>query len=305
MTAKKDTAPVDQQKNETPECFVVMPISDQPGYHQGHFTAVYRDLIKPAIIAAGYRPIRADEVKSANIIHMDIINRLIGAPLVVCDLSGLNPNVMYELGIRQSFGLPVVLIKDERTRDIFDIAPIRYQLYQSGRLYDTTIAFHRNLTSAIIDTTESVKEARSFIELLSIKQAATLPKVSTDNIEAIKTDVIMQQLSEITKELKTFRRLSENSTLSASKKYEFGKIYLKNNNEQAIRQIKNRLNIILASEMDAMTAHHEYSSLLSELQTLEKYSDSQAESDELASLMSRCNARMCDLSNELIERNSK
>jgi len=38
-----------------------------------------------------------------NDIHIDILDRIINAPDGDCDLSGLNPNVMFELGIRQAF----------------------------------------------------------------------------------------------------------------------------------------------------------------------------------------------------------
>jgi hypothetical protein len=30
------------------KCFIIMPISDQEGYEKGHFSRVYKHLIKPA-----------------------------------------------------------------------------------------------------------------------------------------------------------------------------------------------------------------------------------------------------------------
>jgi hypothetical protein len=57
------------------------------------------------------------------VIHLDVIKRLVHSPLVLCDLSARNPNVMFELGIRQAFDKPVVLVQDEKTPQIFDIAP--------------------------------------------------------------------------------------------------------------------------------------------------------------------------------------
>lgn len=52
-----------EPSNTTPECFVVMPITDPEGYDKGHFTKVYEDIFKPACDAAGFKPVRADEVK--------------------------------------------------------------------------------------------------------------------------------------------------------------------------------------------------------------------------------------------------
>ena len=40
-----------------------MPISDVEGYDPGHFKRVYEYIIKPACVAAGFIPIRADDVK--------------------------------------------------------------------------------------------------------------------------------------------------------------------------------------------------------------------------------------------------
>lgn len=48
-------------EKEKPVCFVIMPISDVHGYESGHFGRVYEHILKPAIVAAGYIPIRADD----------------------------------------------------------------------------------------------------------------------------------------------------------------------------------------------------------------------------------------------------
>lgn len=53
-------------QEEQERCFVIMPISDQGDYPKGHFTKVYNQIFKPAIIAAGYEPFRVDEDKISN-----------------------------------------------------------------------------------------------------------------------------------------------------------------------------------------------------------------------------------------------
>ena len=101
-----------------------MPISDPEGYNEGHFKCVYEDILKPAIENAGYEAFRVDEKKSSNMIQVSIIDEIISAPMAICDLSTRNPNVLFELGIRQAFDLPVVLVQEENTPRIFDIANI-------------------------------------------------------------------------------------------------------------------------------------------------------------------------------------
>jgi hypothetical protein len=75
-----------EEPQSPPECFVIMPIADPDGYDKGHFTKVYEDIFKPACEVSGYRPVRADEVKQTNLIHLDILQKLIESPMAICDL---------------------------------------------------------------------------------------------------------------------------------------------------------------------------------------------------------------------------
>lgn len=112
-------------KEISKDCFVIMPIADCDGYEKGHFTHVYNDIIKPAIEKTEFTAIRADEVKETNLIQI-FLKKLIDAPITVCDLSTRNPNMLFELGIRQAFDKPVVFIQEKGTSKIFDIAPLKY-----------------------------------------------------------------------------------------------------------------------------------------------------------------------------------
>lgn len=121
-------------------CFVLMPFGKKPG-PSGRtidFDVVWRDLIEPAVSAAGLDPIRADEEEVGGIIHKAMFERLILCDYAVADLTTANANVFYELGIRHG-------IKPHHTTLIFasnvgtlpfDVAPLRglpYQLGSDGR----------------------------------------------------------------------------------------------------------------------------------------------------------------------------
>lgn len=153
-------------------CFVVMPISDMPPYPEGHFHRVLEHLITPACNAAGFEVIRADKIASTHLIILNIIKNILDADLVICDISGKNPNVMYELGVRHSFNLPTVLIKDHQTSDIFDIQGMRYTRYDENLRVDN---IQRNIESLIDSiretTTQSKDDVNSFVNLLNISAA--------------------------------------------------------------------------------------------------------------------------------------
>jgi len=55
-----------------------------------------------------FETIRADQISSPGMIDAQIIRHLIDADLVIADLSGLNPNAFYEIGIRHMVAKPII-----------------------------------------------------------------------------------------------------------------------------------------------------------------------------------------------------
>lgn len=114
---------------ETDKCFVVMPFGVKPKNDGSggtyNFDKVYRVIIQRAISNVGMQPLRADETEGSRIIHADMFKDLRDRPVVLVDLSLLNPNVFYELGIRHVMSpTGTVLMANEETiqKLPFDIA---------------------------------------------------------------------------------------------------------------------------------------------------------------------------------------
>lgn len=186
------------------ECFVIMPFSDGDSYEKGHFRAVFEDIIKPAVEASGYVPMRADDVQQTNLIHLDILKRLLDAPICICDMSSRNPNVLFELGIRQAFDKPVVLIQEKGTPKIFDISMLRILEYSKEMKYRDVKAVQQDLTEAItatINVEEDSSNVNSIIKLLSLSVPASIPKLDKANREDLTLDMISSQILELTKKI--------------------------------------------------------------------------------------------------------
>ncbi|WP_342546266.1 hypothetical protein NST69_16585 [Paenibacillus sp. FSL P2-0089] len=165
-----------EEKREPIKCFVMMPIADIPEYGAGHFDRVYKHLIIPACVKAGFKASRADDTKSSNLIILDILQQIYNADMVICDLSAKNPNVMYELGIRQAFELPTVLIKDDITSRIFDISSLRDVEYDHTLRIDTVGVSIDALSDALTSTYNAFvngekKHINSIVSLLGISPA--------------------------------------------------------------------------------------------------------------------------------------
>jgi hypothetical protein len=114
-------------------CFVLMPFGRKPDASGAtiDFDAVYRQLIAPAIEAAGLEPLRADEEMTGGVIHKPMFERLIFCRFAVADLTTANANVFYELGLRHAVRpwSTVLIFARDSSRLPFDVAPLRAMSY--------------------------------------------------------------------------------------------------------------------------------------------------------------------------------
>ncbi|NOD49401.1 hypothetical protein GS624_18970 [Ruegeria sp. HKCCD5849] len=90
----------------------------------GSFSQVHQT-VKAAIEAEGYECRRADDFWMHPHIMQDIIELICTSRVVICDLSGKNPNVFYEAGIAHTLGKDVVLITQSMDDVPFDLRSLR------------------------------------------------------------------------------------------------------------------------------------------------------------------------------------
>jgi len=191
-----------------------MPISDVEPYESGHFKRVYEYIIKPAIIRAEFTPVRADDILHTNFIAIDIIKRIITSEMAICDLSSRNPNVLYELGIRQAFDLPVTFIKDTITTRVFDIQGFRDIEYDENLRIDNVEQIIDNLAETIKNTYngKGTSEVNSLVSLLGIHSAkiSNQHEISTDTQLILNTlDNLASRIVEMEKSISSSRNSSQ------------------------------------------------------------------------------------------------
>jgi hypothetical protein len=118
-----------------PNCFIAMPVSTLTEHARlygddEHFKHVLTYLMVPAVEKAGYEAIKPI-AEGADVIHAEIIRQLETADMVLCDISTLNPNVFFELGVRTAVDKPVCVLRDMQTDRIpFDMSIINVHTYE-------------------------------------------------------------------------------------------------------------------------------------------------------------------------------
>lgn len=201
---------------EKKTCFAIMPISDPSGYEEGHFLKVYQDVFSPAIEAAGYIPHRVDEDSKSGLIQTKIIQNLLEAPMAICDLSTRNPNVLFELGIRQAFNKPVVIVQQEGTERIFDVGCISCIDYDAQMSYRGVLKAREQIEVAI-KTTE-VNGFNSIINELNIKPAnLSDTPVSDDKRNQLLLYMLLNKVDQMNEDLQKIKSAYNANQRNASR----------------------------------------------------------------------------------------
>lgn len=119
--------PVPQTPPARPICFVISPIGavgSPDRINADHFLK-HLVLKCPAINKYGYDVKRSDHISEPGRITTQIINMVALADLVIADLTGLNPNVFYELALRHASRKPLITCVMNGTTLPFDLRDFR------------------------------------------------------------------------------------------------------------------------------------------------------------------------------------
>lgn len=83
---------------------------------------VYHDIIKPVVEECGFRCIRGDEVLDSGLIDDSIYYGILESDLVIADISTLNPNAIYELGVRHGVKkYRTIIMMESKDKFFFDL----------------------------------------------------------------------------------------------------------------------------------------------------------------------------------------
>jgi len=139
-----------------PVCFVIMGFGLKTDLATGRVLDLdksYKNIIKPAVTAAGYECVRADEIQHSGVIDVPMYEMLFAADLVVADLSTANLNAIFELGVRHALKPRATIIMAESKFTIpFDANHIVVRHYEHlGKDigFDEAMRMQKELTDLI------------------------------------------------------------------------------------------------------------------------------------------------------------
>lgn len=97
------------------QVFIISPIGKKDSEKFKKFDAVLKTMIKPAIdeVDKDFKIIRADQISQPGSFIKDILEQLQSSYIVIANLTDLNPNVFYELGVRHSLSNRTIMITED------------------------------------------------------------------------------------------------------------------------------------------------------------------------------------------------
>lgn len=186
-------------------CLVIMPFDEK-------IADTYTHGIKPAVESKGMKCIRLDENDSGNIVK-DIVKYIQSAKMIIADLTDLNANVFYELGIAHTLGNNTVMIVQNINEVPFDIKS--YRVIE----YSNTIRGGNDLQTSIRRAIETLGD-------WSIKSNNPVQDFLPENYTPL--NMVQERLSELSKLKETLA--SQEKVL---KEYEIMKLELAELKEKA------------------------------------------------------------------------
>lgn len=257
------------QETDAITCGIVMPISAIGDCTKEHWQEVL-NILRDVIGELKYTPNLVSDADDSGIIQKRIIQNLYENEIVICDVSGKNPNVMFELGIRLAFDKPTIIIKDDCTPYSFDTGIIEHLCYPRDLTYWKILNFKNALKDKILSTLDKARKDPEYSTFLKNFGEFKVAKLKTKTVP--QNEFILESLKELKAEVARIGRIASplpgselnelhSHTLQRRRLVDQGiESWLEKNKDLSLAEIYNN-----PIEFDNLIAHLEKSHVLRDL----------------------------------------
>ncbi|CAM1342413.1 TRAFs-binding domain-containing protein [Tenacibaculum amylolyticum] len=141
-------------------CFVIIGYGIKTDFANGrdiNLDKTFNNIIKPVFEALNIECFRSSDLKQTGVIDVKMYEHIYKADFVVADISTLNANAIYELGIRHALrpNTTIVISEDDLLKekripfDINHVAIHAYEHYGKGIDYEEVVRFKKHLKELV------------------------------------------------------------------------------------------------------------------------------------------------------------
>lgn len=196
------------------ECFIITPIGSVGSEIFNKTEGLIQSVLSPVLKKFGFIPIPAHYINKSGSINKQIIDKIVNCDLVIANLTGVNPNVMYELAIRHSFGKSIITMAERGTKLPFDIVDQRTLFYDdSMKGVDEIKPMLENAIEVCLSNDEVEQKISNPIydALNQFAQIKSLPKEQQDGFE-----IILNKLDKLENDLYNNSKITTNQSQKIS-----------------------------------------------------------------------------------------
>lgn len=166
-------------------CFVISPIGEKDSDIRSRADALYDLIIEPALEKFNFEVTRADKNLSVSSITSEIVQLVQESGLCIIDISGHNPNVMYECGRRHETAKPYIMMAAEGEKLPFDINTIRTIFYNldDAREIRSTVKVIQSIIEKMLES--GLEPERSGESLSTVSDTLSRIERKIDRISTI------------------------------------------------------------------------------------------------------------------------
>jgi tetratricopeptide (TPR) repeat protein len=195
-------------------CFVIIGFGVKTDHQAGRevdLDKTFKNIIEPVFNELGFLCYRAMDIQHSGMIDIPMYENILKADFVVADLTTLNANVLYELGIRHAVRKnTTIVISDKDLKYPFDLSHILIDSYEHlGKAidYDEVVRFKKHLkekVEALLATPQTDSPIYTLFPTLNV------PSFTEEEIKEIKENIEAEEsVSDLLNEAEIFKKNSD------------------------------------------------------------------------------------------------